>query len=337
MIWAALAVGTLYLIYSDKLLSSSFGAFISFLALFLGIYLLLKSADYLIEGAVSISERFGVSKLFIGLSLVAFGTSAPELAVSIVAAVKGHGGIAISNVVGSNVANILLCLSIAALLTRVSVSESTKKLELPFLLIVSISFASMLFRSERPSIVWNDGVVLLSFLTIFTYYLFRMARADMEELEGKEEEDLRKAVLLTVLGLVGVSLGGEMTVGSVVDISKVLGLSESFFALTIVAVGTSLPELVTSVTAVRRGHHDLSVGNIVGSNVFNILTIIGISSLVGRKLVVDVPMFYVDTSFLIGSVVILMVFSKGGSIGRWKAISMLSLYVIFLSFVILRG
>jgi cation:H+ antiporter len=337
LIWVAIALGVTFLVYGEGLARGTLGIFVASIALFLGIYLLLKGADYLIEGAVAIAERFGVSRLFIGLSLVAFGTSAPELAVSITAALKGHGGIAISNVVGSNVANILLGLGITALITEVSVSETTFKVEMPFLIIVSVSFVSMLFKSNPPSILWNDGIVLLGFLIIFAYYLFKMAQFDMEVIEKKEDINLKKAIFFTVVGLFGVSVGGDMTVTSIVEVAKKAGLSESLFALTVVAVGTSLPELVTSITAIKKGHHDLSVGNIVGSNVMNILVIIGVSSVVGKKLLVDVTGYYIDASFLIFSVLILWLLSFKGRLKRLDGFLLILLYIPFISYILIRG
>ncbi len=336
MIWIAITLGILLLIFGRFSAGGPFGLSVDILGLLSGIYLLIKGADYLVDGAVAIAERMGVSKLFIGLSLVAFGTSAPELAVSITAAVKGHGGIAISNVVGSNIANILLCLGLTALSVRLSVGESTLKMEMPFLLIISASFVFMLLRTTPPSISWNDGAVLFGFLMIFVYYLYRMAQSDMKLMEKEKSINIYKAFLMTGVGLFGVSVGGDITVRSVIGISENLGASESLFALTIVAVGTSLPEMVTSLAAAKKGHHDMSVGNIVGSNLMNILVIMGISSIVGRKLVVDVPMYYVDVSFMLGSVILLWVMSLKRSLGKLQGAIFLSVYVPFILFVIGR-
>ncbi len=337
MIWFAAAVGITFLIFEHSIPSGALGLTLRTAELAIGIYLLIKGADLLIEGAVAVAERFGVSKLFIGLSLVAFGTSAPELAVSITAALKGYGGIAISNVVGSNVANILLCLGLTALFSVVNVGETTLKIEIPFLFLVTLSFSSMLLREGRFEILWNDGIVLLSFFVVFSYYLFKMAQGDMEVMEKVEEIDMKRAFLFLGIGLFGVSVGGDMTVSSVVKIASQLGLSGSLFALTVVAVGTSLPELVTSLTAALKGHHDLSVGNIVGSNIMNILVIIGISSIVGKDLDVDVPMYQVDISYLLGAVIILWLASIKGRIGREWGITFLALYTTFVSFVVMRG
>ena len=337
MIWISATIGILFLIFEKHLVSGSFGILIATAGLIFGIYLLIKGADYLVEGAVDIAKRAGVSNLFIGLSLVAFGTSAPELAVSLTASMKGYGGVAISNVVGSNVANILLCLGLTALLMKVSIDESTFKIEIPFLLIVSTSFVVMLLRYPNPSVDWNDGVVLLGFFVVFIHYLYKMAKSDMETIEKDKNVNVWKAVLMTILGLVGVSIGGEMTVSTVVDIAGKLGLSRSLFALTVVAVGTSLPEMLTSITAAKKGHHGVSVGNIVGSNVMNILLIIGLSSIIGKRLTVDVKMYYVDMSFLLGSALLLWIVSRKRTLGRAHGIAFLVLYTSFVFFIIERG
>ncbi|MCD6450690.1 MAG: sodium:calcium antiporter [Thermotogaceae bacterium] len=307
-----------------------------FISIVFGFYILIKGADVLVEGAVAIAERAGVSKLFIGLSLVAIGTSAPELAVSLASAVKGYGGIAVSDIVGSNIANISFCLGFTLLFGALSMKSTTKKVEIPFLVLVSLSFFAMLLREEPATIVWNDGIVLLSIFVIFVYYLINMAKSDMEELEKEENIDIKKAVFMAGAGLVGVIFGGDITVDSIVEIADMFHLSNSLFALTVVAVGTSLPELVTSVTAANKGHTDLSVGNIVGSNVMNILLIIGVSSIAGKRLVVDVGMYWVDATFLLLTSVILAMMALKGKLRRYDGIILLIIYISYISFVIWR-
>ncbi len=303
-----------------------------------GLYMLVKGADVLVEGAVAIAERVGVSKLFIGLSLVAFGTSAPELAVSLTAAFKGVGGIAVSNVVGSNIANVALCLGMTALVRTIAVKSRTVRMEIPFMVIVSLSFGAILLRSDPPVVLWNDGVILLGFLVIYVFYLYNMAKEDMEVLEKVEDINVKKAVIFVVLGTAGVVLGGNLTVNSVVEIASSLGLSNSLFTLTVVAIGTSLPELVTSMSAAVKGHADMSVGNIVGSNVMNILVIIGVSSIVGGKLVVDVKGYWVDTAFLVGTSLMLLGFSSTKlRLDRWEGAVLVGTYVPYVLYVVNRG
>lgn len=311
-------------------------AFAPFVLITLGFYVLIKGADVLVEGSVAIAERMGVSKLFIGLSLVAIGTSAPEFAVSLASAIKGVGGIAVSNVVGSNVANISLCLGVTLLFGNLTVKNTTKKVEIPFLVLVSLSFFAMLLRRKPATIDWNDGIVLLSIFAIYTYYLMNMAKSDMEELEKEENIDVKRAITMVVSGLIGVALGGDMTVDSIVEIAKMFHLSNSLFALTVVAVGTSLPELVTSITAANKGHTDLSVGNIVGSNIMNILLIIGVSSIVGKRLVVDVNMYWIDATFLLFTSAVLAVMAAKGNLKRYDGAILLAIYVSYISFVLWR-
>ncbi len=310
--------------------------FVPFVLIVLGFYVLIKGADVLVEGSVAIAERMGVSKLFIGLSLVAIGTSAPEFAVSLTSAIKGVGGIAVSNVVGSNVANISLCLGVTLLFGSLAVKNTTKKVEMPFLVLVSLSFFAMLLRRKPATVDWNDGIVLLSIFVIYIYYLINMAKSDMEELKKKEDINVKKAIFMVTFGLIGVALGGDMTVDSIVEIAKMFHLSNSLFALTVVAVGTSLPELVTSVTAANKGHTDMSVGNIVGSNIMNILLIIGVSSIVGRRLVVDVGMYWVDATFLLLTSVVLAIMASKGKLKRYDGVILLIIYISYISFVLWR-
>ena len=310
--------------------------FVPFVLIVLGFYVLIKGADVLVEGSVAIAERIGVSKLFIGLSLVAVGTSAPEFAVSLTSAIKGVGGIAVSNVVGSNVANISLCLGVTLLFGSLAVKSTTKKVEMPFLVLVSLSFFAMLLRRKPATVDWNDGIVLLSIFVIYIYYLINMAKSDMEELEKKEDINVKKAIFMVIFGLIGVALGGDITVDSIVEIANMFHLSNSLFALTIVAVGTSLPELVTSVTAANKGHTDMSVGNIVGSNIMNILLIIGVSSIVGGKLVVDVGMYWVDATFLLLTSAVLAIMASKGKLKRYDGVILLIIYISYISFVLWR-
>ncbi len=336
LVYVTVFFGSILLLVYSQVYGTFF--YLSMVTLGAGLYLLIKGADILVEGAVAVAERFGVSKLFIGLSLVAFGTSAPELAVSLSSAVKGVGGIAISNVVGSNIANIVLCLGLTFILIKnIKTPETTIKIEIPFLLIVTVSFGAMLLRDTPSTVVWNDGVVLLGFLIIYIYYLFRMATSDMEILEKAEHINLKNATFMIIFGLAGVVLGGDFTVDSVVKIAKLLGLSNSLFGLTVVAVGTSLPELVTSLTAAGKGHSDMSLGNIVGSNIMNILVIIGLTSVAGRKLVVDVGMYYVDVIYLIGTVILLSIFSLKKAFGKLEGGILLGVYTSYLWFVLWRG
>ena len=310
---------------------------VSLILLVLGIVLLVKGADFLVSGAISLATTFGVSKMFIGLSLVAFGTSVPELVVSTIASVKGVPGVSISNVVGSNIANIALCLGIASIIGSLTVKSRTVRLEVPFMILVTIVFSAILLRHDPPQVVWNDGVVFLAFFIIYVYYLYKMAISDMktEEFKG-ESERLLFAVLKVIGGIIGLWIGGDLTVNSVVKISETFGISKTLISLTLVAVGTSLPEIATSIVAVRKGEPDITMGNVIGSNIMNILVVIGISSLFG-KLTVDVGNYWMDTSFMLVFSALLFLFaSTGKKIQKWEGIVFITLYIPYIYFVVSR-
>ncbi|HRW35658.1 MAG TPA: calcium/sodium antiporter, partial [Thermotogota bacterium] len=255
--------------------------FFQFILLILGIVLLVKGADWLVDGASGLSSSFGVSPLFIGLTVVAFGTSAPELAVSVSAAMKGSGSIAISNVIGSNIANIALVIGFAALLSPMLISKTTVRKELPFNILVSFALMAMLLRGEKYGLDRYDGFILIIFFIIFMEYTLVMAKSDRERKKSEQSphsktqlKDIKqqriKNGLLTLIGLVMVVLGANLTVDSATQIALQLGISEALVGLTMIAIGTSLPELVTSITAIIKKQDDLAIGNIVGSNIFNI-------------------------------------------------------------------
>ncbi|MCD6552337.1 calcium/sodium antiporter, partial [Thermotoga sp.] len=269
----------------------------AFLLTALGIALLVLGANWLIGGASSLALKLGISKLIVGLSVVAFGTSLPELVSSLVSTLKGYTSIAISNVVGSNIANIGLCLGLAALFRAIPVKKSTIKSEIPFMILSTISFISLFSKNHYLS--WHDGVVFLSFMVIFMYYLITSAKDVVEEEleEIKEQKSVRLSLLMIVAGTLFLWLGGNLAIENVVKIAQKFGLSQAFVGLTIVAVGTSLPELVVSVVSTVKKESDILVGNIVGSNVFNILLILGVSSFFNR-LTVDVTDYTMDLMFL---------------------------------------
>ena len=310
---------------------------VSLILLVLGIVLLVKGADFLVSGAISLATTFGVSKMFIGLSLVAFGTSIPELVVSMIASVKGVPGVSISNVVGSNIANVALCLGIASVIGSLTVKSRTVRLEVPFMILVTIAFSAILLRNNPPQVVWNDGVVFLTFFVMYVYYLYRMAASDMKTEEFKGEgERIIFTVLKVIGGIIGLWIGGDLTVNSVARISETLGISKSLISLTLVAVGTSLPEIATSIMAVRKGEPDITMGNVIGSNIMNILVVIGISSLFG-KLTVDVGNYWVDISFMLVFSVLLFLFaSTGRKIRKWEGMILIMMYIPYIYFVVSR-
>lgn len=315
---------------------------INLLLLLVGFVFLIKGADYLIDGAVAISRKFGVSELFIGLTVVAFGTSAPELAVSIQAALKGSG-IAIGNVLGSNIANIALILGVTALLATINVGKSTIRIELPFVIIISVA-AGMLLLRNNSGLTRYDGIVLLCFLVIYFAYLYVMARRDRAVQSDKYEAKAlslmeRKqwlAWLAAVGGIVAVVFGGDLVVRAGVSIAKIFGVSDTLIGVTIVAIGTSLPELVTSAMAGLKKKTDLAVGNIVGSNIFNLLLILGVSSLIS-PISADRSINQ-DVYFVIGiSVLLLLLVLKNRKLKKFSGITLLGSYAIYIVMSIMIG
>ena len=243
------------------------------LILLVGFFLLVKGADWFVEGAASIAKKLGIPQLVIGLTIVAMGTSLPEAAVSITAALDNNAGITIGNIVGSNILNILIILGITAVITNVSIQKSTFYYEIPFMLIITVIL--MIFGITGSKITFMEGVIFWILFLLYLGYLYIMSKKGTEQ----EEENVKdipvwKCLLFMVLGGVMVVMGSDFAVSGATEIARFFGMSERFIGLTIVAFGTSLPELVTSVTAARKGNAGIAIGNIVGSNIFNILFVI---------------------------------------------------------------
>ena len=266
--------------------------FLQILLLVLGFAMLIKGADWFVEGTSGIARKMGIPQLVVGLTIVAMGTSAPEAAVSITAALKGTADIAVGNVVGSNILNIFIILGVTSVITTVAIQKSTLKIEIPYMIFISILFVVMGMSGNKISRI--EGVILWVFFIIYLVYLFILAKNGKEENE-KVETSTIKLLLSAIVGAVIGVLGSNVTVDSATEIAKAFGMTDRFIGLTIVALGTSLPELVTSVTAARKGNADIAIGNVVGSNLFNILFVLGTSSLI-------IPMVY-EPSFLIDGIV----------------------------------
>lgn len=306
----------------------------------------------MIDGASSIARKFGVSSFFIGLTIVAFGTSAPELVVSILASLDNSSGIALGNIIGSNISNKLLILGSAAIVTPLAVKRNTINKELPFsilaILAVGILVNDFLLGGDLINILSRaDGFILALFFSIFIYYTFGIAREKeslIQKTVGKIKDEQPKeysnliAILMILAGIVALSIGGKMIVSGAIYFANLFGISEALIGLTIVAIGTSLPELATSVIAARRGQTDMAVGNVVGSNIFNLLWVLGISSIIS-------PISYdiilnIDIIILIGITVLLyflIYFGKKNILARKEGILLVGLYIVYLAFLVIRG
>jgi cation:H+ antiporter len=318
---------------------------LTYLLFIIGFVILIKGADLLVDGASAIARGFNISDLVIGLTVVAFGTSTPELFVNIVASVGGNTEIAIGNVLGSNICNVLLILGISAIICPLTVSKGTVWKEIPFSLLAVIVLGLMandrMIDGGGSSLLTRiDGLVLLAFFTIFLYYSFSIARAveGMEELLPVKPLSLAKSFLLIITGLVGLALGGKWIVDGAITIAGSIGMSESLVGLTIVAVGTSLPELATSAMAAYKKNVEIAVGNVVGSNIFNIFFVLGISATIN-----PLP-FRAQSSLDIGVVIVssLLLFlfmftGKKRSLDRWEGIVSLFLYSGYITFLIISG
>lgn len=303
-----------------------------------GFIVLIKGADLFVDGASGVAGNFKVSKILIGLTIVAFGTSAPEFAVSIKSLFIGSGDIVLGNVIGSNILNILLILGCSALVHPLNVKNNTVKKELPITLMITCAFAVLLsdslFSNNINSFPRGDGLVLLLFFGVFMYYLISMTRNKVDDEASTELPSMKKSIVLTLIGLIGIVLGSNFVVEAASGLAKLFGISERMISLTIVALGTSLPELVTSVTATKKGEYDIAIGNVVGSNIFNIGVVIGIPiSIIGG--IENINFSYVDIAVMIASALLLFLFSLNDhKISRREGSIFLILFIIYYSYVV---
>lgn len=279
---------------------------VSIILLILGFVMLVKGADWFVDGASGLATRLGIPQLVIGLTIVAMGTSLPEAAVSITAAIKQNAGISIGNVLGSNILNILIILGITAVLVSVAVQKSTLFYEIPFMLVITAILLAMGVTGQEVTRI--EGILLLILFVLYLVYLYFLSKQS-KALESEEEKvfAVGKCISFIILGGIMIVWGSDLAVKGASDLARIFGVSERFIGLTIVALGTSLPELVTSVTAARKGNADIAIGNIVGSNIFNILFVLGISSTI-----CDIPYalsFRVDAVIAIIAGVLLWIFS----------------------------
>lgn len=294
--------------------------------LIIGFVMLVKGADWFVDGASGIATKFKIPQIVIGLTIVAMGTSAPEAAISITAALKGSADITVGNVVGSNILNILIILGISSIITPLAVTKSTIKVDIPFVIAITCLFLAFGYNG---TINFWEGIILLIIFVSYLSYLFILAKKDPENSdEDIKEMSVVKALIWTVVGLFLIIYGSDVTIDAATSIARTLGLSERFIGLTIVALGTSLPELFTSVMAARKGNADIAIGNIVGSNIFNILFVLGISATI-----IPVPFavdFRFDTLVAIFAAVLLFVCSlKEKKLKWWAGTLMLVSYAVY--------
>jgi cation:H+ antiporter len=316
---------------------------ITYILFIVGFYILIKGADLLVDGASSIAKRFGISAIVIGLTIVAFGTSMPELIVNIFASIQDNTEIAIGNILGSNIANILLILGVSALIYPLAVKKNTTWKEIPLALLAVIALALM--ANDRLVDGFNfslltriDGLILLSFFAIFLYYTHGISKGSKEETNNIKERRLSTSILMIISGLACLTIGGKWIVDGAVSIAASLGISQALIGLTIVAIGTSLPELATSAVAAYKKKADIAVGNIVGSNIFNIFWILGLSATIKPlpftpALNFDILMTVIATLLLFSA----MFIGKKRILERWQGIGFIIIYLCYIIFLIYRG
>ncbi len=300
----------------------------------------------MVDGASSIAKRYGLPDMVVGLTIVSFGTSMPELIVNVLASIQGQPELAIGNVFGSNVANLLLILGVTAIICPLPIKRNTILTEIPFSLIATLLVGFLanatLFQSkEGLSIGRLDGAILLFFFFLFMVYIYNIAKTNKDEVLPETDTPIMpigKSVFYVLLGMGGLFLGGKWVVDGAVSIAQYFGLSESFIGLTVVAIGTSLPELVTSAMAAYRRNIDIAVGNVVGSNIFNLLWILGISAII-NPLPFDVMSNSDIVMMILASTLLIlaMPIGKRNAIDRWNGVFFLIVYVAYIVYLVMRG
>ncbi|EEH98329.1 MAG: calcium/sodium antiporter [Clostridium sp.] len=317
----------------------------SYLILIIGFILLIKGADIFVDGAAKIAKKFGIPSIIVGLTIVSLGTSAPELSVSLIASFEGNNGITIGNVLGSNIFNTLMVLGVTAIIMPIVIKKNSVIKDYIINIVVSIvllvlTFGRVLLNKEA-ALTRISGIILLILCTIYTVYLIKSAKSRKEE-DSEEEEDIKilSCIIKIILGIIGIIAGGNLVVSSASDIAYSFGLSDKLVGLTIVAVGTSLPELVTTMIASIKGENDIAIGNVLGSNIFNILLILGVSSSINA-----IPIsssLLIDILFLIVISIILGIFMFKGKkdklkLDKLEGLILVLLYIIYMIYIISRN
>ena len=303
--------------------------------LLVGFVFLIKGSDFFVDGASSIASILKIPTIIVGLTIVAFGTSAPEAAVSITSSLTGSNAMAVSNVIGSNLFNLLMVIGIAALLSDLLMEKSVLNKDLPFLVGITVLFAIFAFIGGDISSI--EGIILLIILVVYIFNLVKNARKSEEgTVVEKPKFSLPKSIIFILVGLAGIIIGGDLVVNSASDIAIAFGMSETLVGLTIVAIGTSLPELVTSLTALKKGENQLVIGNVIGSNIFNILFVLGASSAISA-----IPLdssILIDMVFMIFVTILCFIFGKTQEkYDKKEGIILVLLFVGYMAFAILRN
>lgn len=313
--------GAIYLIFNIVLIVAGF-------------YMLIKGADVFVDGASKIATKFNIPQMVIGLTIVAFGTSMPEAAVSIKAALSDNAGITVGNVVGSNIMNILLILGVSACVASLPIKKNTLNIEIPWVIFITVILLVLGIHGNVISFV--DGLILCGLLAVFMVYLIKQAKnggSDDEATVLTEKDTMLKLILFVIIGIVCIVIGSNVTVEAASYVAEKCGMSSRLIGLTIVAFGTSLPELVTSATAAKRGKVDIAIGNIVGSNIFNILFVVGISALITP--VAFATEFIKDTSVAIAAAVLLLLcVIKNKKLKKSGGIIMLVCYAVYFAYIL---
>ena len=312
--------------------------FLSIILLVLGMILLIKGADFFVEGAASIAKSLKIPSLIIGLTLVSIGTSAPEFSVSLTSSIQGLNDMSFGNIIGSNIFNTLVVIGVSAIIIPLSLSKSIKYYDIPALIGIYLLLLLFAFVTS-PNIleIW-ESIIIFSLTFIYTGFLILRSRKDIKK-EEIDEQPKRKwylNIIMAIVGLAGIIFGGDLVVDNASTFAKALGMSEMLVGLTIVAVGTSLPELVTSIVAARKGENDIAIGNAIGSCIFNVILILGLCSTIAPATVDNYAIF--DVLVMLASVIVLFIFGfKNNKISRWQGVIMVILYVSYLSYIIVRN
>ncbi len=315
--------------------------FLYIMLLIVGFIILIKGADIFVDGSSSIAGNFKISKMLIGLTIVAFGTSAPEFAVSVQSLLSENGDIVLGNVIGSNILNILLIVGASSMVHALSVKNNTVKKELPTTILITTLFivllSDSLFDHVASTFTRSDGIVLLLFFLVFIYYLVGMVKNKVEEDSKENYMPLMKAFAYTIFGIVAIILGSNLVVHNASSLASLIGVSQKMISLTIIALGTSLPELVTSITATKKGEYDIAIGNVVGSNLFNLGVVIGLPvALLGG--ISKINFNYIDLIVMLVSAILLFFFSVNDrKISKKEGFILLTLFVVYYGHVILMG